>query len=185
MNYLKLEIPWPSRGLSVALWWWRGWGRWMEGWFCVRTRHGNAPSNLQNCALNEELMDGWMDGERPFRNRNICSLRMRAPVHRDTTSVCMRVCLHVSACSCSKMRVSQCIKVNSTVTLEICWEIFISTYCQKGMFSVCFYRLLMEEREGWGGLGGTPDTSTESSKNNLKALRVNYWQRRSYWPSTL
>lgn len=74
---------------------------------------------------------------------------MCASVQRNTTSMCMRVCLCVSACRhrCSKMRVSQCIKVNKTMTLEISWGIFISTYCQKGMFSVCFYRLLMEERE--------------------------------------
>lgn len=63
MNYLKLEIPRPPRGLSGALWWWRGWGRWMEGWCCVRTNHSTASSNPQHCAGNKDVMDGWA-----FRN---------------------------------------------------------------------------------------------------------------------
>lgn len=68
MNYLRLEIPRPSGGLSAALWSERGWGGWMEGAMSALypiLHPCHRSPNPQRCAADGGLIGG------PFRKRAI------------------------------------------------------------------------------------------------------------------
>lgn len=127
MNYLRLEIPRPSRGLLAALWSGRGWGGWMGGAMSAPyplLHPCHRSSNPQCCAADGGLMGGeW----KSFLER-VQYVYTWAESENISWSMCMCDCVHSrSACrGCSMTKASECTKVNWNVKLAPCRDILRS-----------------------------------------------------------
>lgn len=120
-----------------------------------------------------------MDGQRAFRNSAIFDLR-RARVQRDNTSVCVGTCVHGSARSHKCSQDAGFPVHESEVNRDIRYpeDFFLSVLTVKKECSQFVFMGFSWKRKRRGC--GTPDTSTDISQNQVKALRVTYWQGGGY-----